>query len=307
MKKLISLALVGILGFSFVGCGGSGTGTSASDTATTETTAEATDTQVTTEETDTQAEGEEETETVVDTVTLTIGATSVPHEEILNSVKEGLVAQGVNLEIVAFTEYTLINPATTDGSLDGNFFQHEPYLNDYNTNSGGNLINYGPIHIEPLGLYSSEYTELPAEFPVGATVAIPNDSSNATRALKLLADNGLITLPEDKTENITPFDVVENPYEIKFSELDAAMIPRSISEVNFAVINSNYALEAGIVPAEEAIAIENPENNPYANVLAINQENKDNEAVKILYEALTSEETRAFIEEKYSGSVIPAF
>lgn len=271
MKKLISLALIGVLSFTAVGCGSNN--------------------------------NEEPNDT------LTIGATSVPHEEILNFVKDDVEAQGVNLEIVPFTEYTVINPATSDGSLDGNFFQHEPYLDDYNSNTDNDLINYGPVHIEPLGLYSEEYTELPQgdDFPVGSSIAIPNDSSNETRALKLLADNGIITLPTDKTENLTPLDVVENPYDVEFVELDAAMIPRNLSQTTFGVINSNFAIEAGINPVDEAIAIEDGTDNPYANILVVNEANKDNPDVKILYDALTSDKTRQFIEDTYQGAVVPAF
>lgn len=302
MKKLISLALVGVLGFSFIGCSSQST----EDTSNTTTATEETATADTSNEESTEATSEVD---VSDKEPLIIGATSVPHEEILNFIKDGVIEKGVNLEIVPFTEYTLINPATTDGSLDGNFFQHEPFLEDYNTSVDAPLINYGPIHIEPLGLYSEEYDFVPLgdEFPTGSTIAIPSDSSNETRALKLIADIGLITLDSSKTENITLLDITENPHEIEFVELDSAMIPRTLSETTFGVINSNFALEAGIIPAEEAIAIEGTENNPYANILVINQENENNEDVKILYDALTSEETRSFIEEKYQGSVIPAF
>ena len=241
------------------------------------------------------------------TLTVKVGASPVPHAEILAYIRDNLAAAaGLEIEIVEFTDYVQPNLALDDGQLDANFFQHLPYLEDFNAERGTDLVSVAEIHIEPLGIYSKTITNL-SEVPDEAVVTIPNDATNGGRALNLLAANGLIKLKDDVGFTATVADIVENPKNLKITELEAAQLVRALDDAALAVINGNYALEGGLVPSQDALALESGENNPYVNILVVKRGNENNEAILKLVELLTSPEVKAFIEEKYSGSVLPAF
>lgn len=245
-------------------------------------------------------------EPLAEPTTLKVGAVPVPHGEILEFIQDELV-EGTNLtiEIVEFTDYVQPNTALEDGELDANFFQHLPYLEDFNEQHGTHLVPVVPVHIEPLGIYSTSIESLD-EIEDGATVAIPNDVTNGGRALKLLEANGLLTVDED-VDNPTVLDIVDNPYDLDIVELEAAQLPRSLEDTTFSVINGNYAIEAGYSPAEDALALESGEDNPYANFLVVTEGHEDDPAIVLLGQLLQTPEVREFIEESYEGGVLPAF
>lgn len=248
-----------------------------------------------------------QTPTESPTLKVKVGASPVPHAEILAFVRDTLTAEAeLEIEIVEFTDYVQPNLALDDGQLDANFFQHLPYLDDFNTERGTDLVSVAGIHIEPLGIYSRSISDL-AQVPDGAVVTIPNDATNGGRALNLLAANGLITLKANIGYAATTADIAENPKNLKITELEAAQLIRALEDAALAVINGNYALEGGLVPSQDALALESGESNPYVNILAVKRGNENNEAILKLVELLTSPEVKAFLEEKYSGSVLPAF
>ncbi|MFH5187234.1 MetQ/NlpA family ABC transporter substrate-binding protein [Paenibacillus sp. TAB 01] len=238
-------------------------------------------------------------------VTLKVGATAVPHAEILNSVKAKLKEQGVNLEVKEFTDYVQPNVQVSEKQLDANFFQHTPYLEQFNKDKGTNLVKVTGVHIEPFGAYSQKIKSI-GELKDGATVAVPNDPSNGGRALALMEKNNLIKLKEGVGVNGTVKDIVENKKNLKIKELEAAMLPRVLGEVDMALINTNYALEAKLSPVKDALFIED-KNSPYVNILVARPDNKDSDAMQKLAKALNSDEVRKFIEDKYQGAVVPAF
>ncbi|GAA2413911.1 MetQ/NlpA family ABC transporter substrate-binding protein [Actinomadura vinacea] len=241
-----------------------------------------------------------------DAGTLTVGATSVPHAEILAYVKDNLAGKaGLKLEIKEFSNYEQLNPALNDGQLDANYFQHRPYLTESNQKTGQKLEFVAGVHLEPLGVYSKKVAKL-QDLRQGATVALPSDPSNLARGLKLLADNGLVTLKPGAGEKATEKDVAGNPKGLEFRPTDAAALPRQLADVDASVINGNYALEGGLTPAKDALASEKPENNPYVNGLVTKPENKGDADVKKLAELLTGPEVKKFIQDKYKGSVLPA-
>ena len=236
---------------------------------------------------------------------LNVAATAVPHAEILEFVKPQLAKQGVDLEVKVFTDYVQPNIQVSEKRLDANFFQHQPYLDEFNKGKGTELVSVAGVHIEPFGAYSSKHKSLD-ELPKGATVVIPNDATNGGRALLLLQKAGVIKLKADAGILATPKDIVENPKAIKVRELEAATLPRVLSQVDLALINTNYALEAKLNPTQDALAIEGSD-SPYVNILVTRADNKDAEAVQKLVKALHSAEVKQFIEEKYKGAVVPAF
>lgn len=241
-----------------------------------------------------------------DDSTLTVGATSVPHAEILGHVKNELAGEaGLELEIKEFSNYEQLNPALNDGQLDANYFQHRPYLNESNQETGQKLEFVAGVHLEPLGVYSKKVGDL-KDLRQGATVALPSDPSNLARALRLLADNGVITMKPGAGETATEKDVASNPKGIEFRPTDAAALPRQLADVDASVINGNYALEGGLTPAKDALAAERPEGNPYVNGLVTKVGGKDDAQIKKLVELLTGPEVKKFIEDKYKGSVLPA-
>lgn len=237
--------------------------------------------------------------------TLTVAATPVPHAEILNVVKPLLAKEGVELKVKEFTDYIQPNVQVAEKRLDANFFQHQPYLDEFNKAKGTDLVNVTGVHIEPLGVYSTKIKKLD-ELPSGATVVIPNDATNGGRALLLLDKAGVIKLKDNSNILSTVKDVAENPKNIKFRELEAATIPRVLTQVDAALINTNYALEAKLNPEKDALAIEGSD-SPYVNILVARPDNKDSEDMKKLAAALHSPEVKRFINEKYKGAVVPAF
>jgi len=236
---------------------------------------------------------------------LTVGATQVPHAEILEAVKPVLAKEGVELDIKVFSDYVQPNLQLADKELDANFFQHQPYLDTFNKDRGTHLVAVGAVHVEPFGGYSKRIKAL-SELKEGATVAIPNDPSNSGRALLLLQKQGLLKLKDASNIVATPLDVVENPRKLKFRELEAAILPRALADVDLALINTNYALEAGLVPTRDALFIEGSE-SPYANVVVAREDNKNAPAVQKLVKALQTDAVKRFIAEKYKGAVVPAF
>ncbi|MFI6290251.1 MetQ/NlpA family ABC transporter substrate-binding protein [Nonomuraea sp. NPDC050790] len=240
-----------------------------------------------------------------DTV-LKVGASPVPHGEILTFVKDNLAKQaGLNLEVVEFTDYVQPNVQLSEGQIGANFFQHKPYLDDFNKSKGTKLSFVTPVHLEPLGLYSKKITNVSA-LASGATVAVPNDATNLGRALKLLADNGLITLKEGVGTAATERDVTGNPKNLTFKPLEAPLLPRSLEDVDAAVINGNYAIEAGLKPASQALVLEKTEGNPYVNGLVVQAGHEKDAGVVTLGKLLQDQKVKDFIKSKYAGAVIPA-
>jgi D-methionine transport system substrate-binding protein len=236
---------------------------------------------------------------------LSVAATPVPHAELLEFVKPKLAEQGVELEVKVFTDYIQPNVQVDQKRMDANFFQHQPYLDEFNEGRGTNLVTVAGIHVEPFGAYSNKIDSLD-DLKEGAVIAIPNDPTNGGRALLLLQKAGLITLKEGSKITATPRDIADNPKNLDFKELEAATLPRIIDQVDVALINTNYALEAGLNPTEDALIIEGSD-SPYVNILVARPDNKDSEAMQKLAKALKSDEVRDFIKEKYKGAVVPAF
>ncbi|MGH8463891.1 MAG: MetQ/NlpA family ABC transporter substrate-binding protein [Pseudomonas sp.] len=237
--------------------------------------------------------------------TLTVAATPVPHAEILEFVKPVLAKEGVDLKVKVFTDYIQPNVQVAEKRLDANFFQHQPYLDEFNKAKGTHLVSVAGVHLEPLGAYSSKFKTL-AELPSTAAVVIPNDATNGGRALLLLDKAGVIKLKDNTNILSSVKDIAENPKNLKFRELEAATIPRVLTQVDLALINTNYALEAKLDPSKDALVIEGAD-SPYVNILVTREDNKDAEAVKKLVAALHTPEVKKFIEEKYKGAVKPAF
>lgn len=267
-KALISGVLVGVLSLALVGCG---KGSNSEDK------------------------------------TITIGVTPVPHEEIMEYAKPKLEEKGYKVNIKEFTDYVTPNKALSEGSLDANYFQHIPYLNEQNKAENLGLTYTAKVHLEPLGLYSKSLKKI-YDLKDESTIAIPNDPSNEARALRLLEANGLIKIKDG--ELVTVKDITENKKNLKFKELEAAAIPRSLDDVDAAIINGNYAIDAGFSVKDDALIAEDKDSEaakPYANIIAVRSDNKDSQKIKDLTEVLTSEDVKKFINEKYDGSVIPAF
>lgn len=237
--------------------------------------------------------------------TLTVAATAVPHAEILEQIKPQLAKHGITLQVKVFNDYVQPNLQVDQKQLDANYFQTLPYLDEFNKERGTKLIPVVGVHIEPLGAYSSKHKAV-ADIPDGATIGIPNEASNGGRALLLLAKNGVITLKDSTNPLSTLKDIIANPKNLKFKELESATLPRVLNQLDLALINTNYALEAGLNPTEDALAIEG-EDSPYANIVVTRSENQNDEAVEKLVTTLQSDEVKAFIEEKYKGAVVPAF
>lgn len=239
------------------------------------------------------------------TTVLRVGASTLPHAPILEFVKPMLAEEGIQLEIIEFSDYVLPNLALAQGDVDANFFQHVPYLEDFAANHGLDLTWTVKVFIAPIGLYSKKIDSID-QLSRGAQVAIPNDVTNGGRALMLLARAGLLELREGVAENATVFDIVANPLNLRIIELEAPLLPRALDDVDAAFINQTYALEAGLKPTQDAILLEAGD-SPYANVVAARTDNADHPAVQKLGEVLTRPEVREFILEYFEGSLIPAF
>ena len=236
---------------------------------------------------------------------LKVGASALPHAEILAVVKPMLAKEGIDLQIIEMNDYITPNIAVAEKELDANFFQHIPYLTKFATERNLPLTYTAAVHIEPMGIYSKKIKAL-TELTTGAKVAIPNDPTNGGRALALLAKAGIITLKEGVGVTATVADIATNPKNIQISELEAPQLPRVLDDVVIAVINTNYALEAKLVPTKDALFIEQKD-SPYVNVLAIRKGDETRPEIQKLTKALTSEEVRKFINEKYQGAIVPAF
>ena len=220
-------------------------------------------------------------------------------------VKQLLAEQGITLEITVFNDYIQPNTAVENGDLDANYFQHITYMDEFNASNGTHLVSAAAIHYEPFGLYAGKTASIDA-LPDGAQIAVPNDATNEGRALLLLEAQGLITLDDSSNLTATPNNIVDNPKNLEFQELEAATIPSVLADVDLAVINSNYALGAGLNPTTDALAIESGD-SPYVNVLVVKEGNEDNPAIQALVEALHSDTIRDFINEEFDGAVVPAF
>lgn len=244
-------------------------------------------------------------------VTLKVGASVTPHAEILREAAKILEKEGITLEIIEYTDYVQPNTAVEDGSLDANYFQHQPYLTSFNAEQGTHIVSVGAVHYEPFGIYAGKTSSIDA-LQDGATVAVPNDGSNETRALLLLQQEGVIKLKDgiDASSKATILDIAENPLNLNIVEMEAAQIALSLQDVDLGVINGNYALQAGLNAGTDALAVEDASGTgaqTYANILCVKEGRENDEAIQALYKALTSEEVRAFINETYSGAVVPIF
>ena len=239
-------------------------------------------------------------------ITLKVGASPVPHAEILNAVKPILEGEGIKLDIIEFADYNQPNLRLADKDLDANYFQHIPYLESFSKDHKLDLTYTAKVHIEPMGVYSHKIKDL-KDLKEGAEIAIPNDPTNAGRALIILEQAGLLKIKDGVGINATVYDITENPKKLKLTELEAATLPRVLQDVDAAVINSNYALEAKLVPTDDSLALESAKDNPYVNILAVCKGDENRPELKKLADALNSPEIKKFIEEEYRGAVIPAF
>lgn len=243
-----------------------------------------------------------------DDKTIKVGATPAPHAEILEIAKEILAEEGYTLEIVEFEDYVIPNTSLEEGELDANYFQHITYMNGFNEEHGTHLVNAGGIHYEPFGLYAGKCASL-EELPDGAQIAVPNDGTNEARALLLLEQEGLITLKEGVGLSATKSDIAENPHNYDIVELEARLLPTTLQDVEMAVINGNYAIDAGL-KVSDAVAVEAADGTAaeaYVNVVAVKEGNENSEKIQALVKALKSDEVKAFIEETYDGAVVPLF
>ncbi len=239
--------------------------------------------------------------------TIKVAASPTPHAEILDAAKEILAEEGWDLEVTEFEDYVQPNLVVESGDFDANYFQHVPYLESFNEEKGTHLVDAGDIHYEPFGIYPGTKSSLD-ELEDGDTIAVPNDTTNEARALLLLQDNGVLTLKEGAGLTATVNDIESTTKDIKIQELEAAQVPRVLGEVAFAVINGNYAVEAGLSVADDAIAYESSDSEAaktYVNIIAVKEGNEDNEGIVALVDALKSDEIKDFINETYNGAVIP--
>ena len=300
MKKKIGVLVASLaLAFGLVACGGQKAETKAESEKQTEAASEkASEKAGETEATEKAEAGE--------TVKIKIGATPSPHAEILEAAKDALKKKGVEIEIVTYNDYVQPNLATDQGEIDANYFQHLPYLEEFNKEKNTKVVSVGKVHYEPFGIYAGQSKDL-KELKDGAKIAVPNDTTNEARALLLLQDNGIIKLKDGAGLTATKQDVVENPHNIELYEVEAAQIPRSLDSVDFACMNGNFALQANLKPSD-ALVVEKADSEAaqtYANIVAVAEKNKDAEWAKTLVEVLQSKEIQDFINKKYDGGVVP--
>lgn len=235
-----------------------------------------------------------------------VGATPVPHAEILEEIKPDLKEKGVTLEIVEFNDYVQPNIALNDKELDANFFQHEPYLNDFvKEHTEMKIKNAGGVHVEPMGIYSTKIKKLD-EIPFGGTVSIPNDATNGGRALLLLHKAGVLTLRDGVSEMATVQDIISNHNDLTIQEIEAAQLPRTLDDVDIAVINTNFAMNANLNPMNDALFMED-KTSPYVNIVVVRDGDENRAEIKALLETLRSDKVKNFITEKYKGAIVPAF
>ena len=308
MKKFITaFAAAAIAAAALTACGASQTEETTAAPAE-ETTAAETEAEESAEDSSEEASAEETTAASVELEMLTVGASPAPHAEILEAARSVLNEKGYDLDIVEYTDYVQPNLALDAGDLDANYFQHLPYLEQFCQERGTKLVSAAAIHYEPFGIYAGNAESLDA-VPDGGRVAVPNDATNEARALLLLEANGLITLDEEAGINATKNDIVENPKNLEIFELEAAQIPRSLTDVDIAVINGNYAIDAGLNIAD-ALAVEDSESigaTTYANVVAVQEGHESDPGITALVEALQSDEVKQYMEDTYQGAVVPLF
>ncbi|RAZ61642.1 MetQ/NlpA family ABC transporter substrate-binding protein [Campylobacter hyointestinalis] len=233
-----------------------------------------------------------------------VGATPIPHAEILEFIKPELKKEGYELEIKVFNDYVVPNLAVEDGDLDANYFQHIPYLNEFNANKGTHLVKTAGVHLEPMGIYSKKIKSL-KDLKDGATVSIPNDPTNESRALDVLVNAKLIEV-DNSVKLRTPLDITKNSKNLKFKELEAATLPRTLDDVDIAVINTNFAMNANLNPTKDALALESKD-SPYVNIVVVKEGNQNSKKIKALDAALNTKAVKDFIADKYKGAIIPAF
>jgi len=238
--------------------------------------------------------------------TIKIGACVTPHGEILEQIKDDLAKDGWDLQIVEYNDYVLPNTALEDGDLDANYFQHKPYLDDFNKENGTHIAAVTAVHFEPMGVYAGKSSDL-ANVPDGATIAVPNDTTNEARALLLLEAQGLIKLKEGVGIQATVLDIEDNPHNIEIKELEAAQVPKAIKDVDFAVINGNYALEAGLDPSIALEAADSLAAETYANYVCVREGEEDSAKTRALSEAILTQKVKDYINNTYSGAVVPVF
>ena len=271
LTKIITLALAAVLALSLAACGSKNSTDGSSDQPAT-------------------------------TTTITIAASPTPHAEILEVAKEILAAKGITLNIQIYNDYVVPNTVVEDGTVDANYFQHQPYLDDFNAENGTHLVSIAAIHVEPMGLYGGKQTSLDS-IPDGAKIGVPNDTTNEARALLLLQENGIIKLKDGAGITATKNDIVENPYNVEIVEAEAAQLPNLLPDVDYAVINSNYAINAGLNPVNDSLLIEGSA-SAYANILVVKEGNETSPKALALKAALESKQVADFIAEKYAGSVV---
>ena len=276
LKKVVSIALTAALSVGLLaGCSGANTNTDANEEA----------------------------------KVITVAASPSPHAEILAVAGEVLAAEGYELKVTEFTDYVVPNNVVENDEIIANYFQHQPYLTDFNAENGTHLVSVASIHYEPFGIYSSKHASLD-EIAEGAIITVPNDTTNEARALQLLQAEGIIKLADGAGLNATKQDIVENPYNVDIQEIEAAALPPTLDSADFSVINGNYAIPAGLNVAKDALACEDAASEAaqtFANILVVKEGNEESEEVQALVKALTSEEVKTFINEKYEGAVVPIF
>lgn len=281
MKKFVTIALTAALSVGLLaGCGGGNS------------------------DADKNADANAEADKVI-----TVAASPSPHAEILAVAKEVLAADGYDLQVKEFTDYVQPNLVVNNGEMDANYFQHQPYLTDFNAENKTSLVSAVAVHYEPFGIYSKKHTSLD-EIADGAVISVPNDTTNEARALQLLQAQGIITLKEDAGLAATKTDIVENPHNVEIQEIEAAGLPATLDSADFSVINGNYAIPAGLNVAEDALASEDKESEAaktFANIVAVREGDESSEKIQALVKALTSDEVKTFINEKYEGAVVPIF
>ena len=299
MKQLIAALLAGALALSLAACGSTDAASSAASS-------EAASSEAVSSE---AASSEAAVTSDLAGTTIKVAASPVPHAEILGVAKELLAEQGITLEVIEYTDYVQPNLVTENGEVDANYFQHTPYLDSFNEENGTHLVSVGAIHYEPFGLFAGKTASLD-ELADGAQIAVPNDTTNEARALQLLAAQGIITLKDGAGLTATKNDISENPHNVDIVEMEAAQLPRTLADVDFAVINGNYAAEAGLNAATDALAVEDASSEAaqtFANILVVKEGNENEPAIQALLAALQSDAVKAFIEENYQGAVVAIF
>ena len=300
MKKLLSAALAASLTLSLAACGSSAASSApASSEAASSAAADSASVDSTAAESTNDLAGTK----------LVVAASPTPHAEILEGAKDSLAEQGSTREIKEFSDYVQPNLVTENGEVDANYFQHTPYLDSFNAENGTHLVSVGAIHYEPFGIYPGKSDDL-ANIADGATIAVPNDTTNEASALQLLAAQGIITVREGAGLTATVNDIEENPHNVKIQEIEAAQLPRTVQDVDFAVINGNFAIEAGFSVGKDALATEDASSEAaqtYANVLVVKEGNENSPAIQALLAALQSDKVRDYINETYDGAVVPIF